>query len=166
MKRIRVNENLYKEMTFEEVLKKYEPLIGKLITPFMKQFEYDDLFQTASIALWNAYRIYEVRKKVGFGHYARVVIRNELLKYAQRHREKLKVISYNNLIFNSEKDKEVEFMELIDNNLDIEVKAINMIELERIRDKIKDMSERKQKIFQLYLKVDCQHFLRHFFVGH
>ncbi|WIF95040.1 sigma-70 family RNA polymerase sigma factor [Caminicella sporogenes] len=155
MKRIRVNENLYKEMTFEEVLKKYEPLIGKLITPFIKQYqyEYDELFQIGLIGLWNAYKSYKPEKNIGFGYYAKVVVKNEMLKFVKRSQIKLVVLSYNSLAYSSHRDnKDVEFLDLFDSNFDLDEKIINILELKRIKNKIKNMSERKQKIIELYLK--------------
>ncbi|RKD22433.1 RNA polymerase sigma factor, sigma-70 family [Caminicella sporogenes DSM 14501] len=154
MKRIKVNENLYKEMTFEEIAEKYEPLIGKLITPFIKQYEYqyeyDELFQIGLIGLWNAYKSYKPERDIGFGYYAKFVVRNEILKFVKRSQKKLVVLSYNSLIYSNRENREIEFLDLFDSSFDLDKKIINILKIERIKNKIKNMPERKQKIIKLY----------------
>lgn len=71
-KTIRINQDTYKDLSFDEILEMYHALIVNYINKFQAMFkfymiEYDDLYQEFSMALYKAYRLYDVSKDVGFG---------------------------------------------------------------------------------------------------
>lgn len=71
-KTIRINQNIYKDLTFDEILEMYHALIVNYINRFQSLFpfllmEYDDLYQIFSMSLYKAYKNYDVSKGVGFG---------------------------------------------------------------------------------------------------
>lgn len=71
-KTIRINQDTYKDLTFDEILEMYHALIVNYINRFQSLFpfllmEYDDLYQIFSMSLYKAYTRYDVSKGVGFG---------------------------------------------------------------------------------------------------
>lgn len=71
-KTIRLNKDTYKDLTFEEILEMYHALIVNYIIRFQALFpfllmENEDLYQIFSMALYKAYKNYDVSKGVGFG---------------------------------------------------------------------------------------------------
>lgn len=69
---IRLNQNTYKDLTFEEILEMYTQLIYAYVHDFQARFpffmlENEDLYQEFSIALHKAYKRYDITKGVGFG---------------------------------------------------------------------------------------------------
>lgn len=71
-KTIKINQDIYKNLTFDEILEMYQGLIYSFITKFQEiypQFllENDDLYQIFSMSLYKAYKNYDISKDVGFG---------------------------------------------------------------------------------------------------
>ncbi|MFT9495847.1 sigma-70 family RNA polymerase sigma factor [Anaerosolibacter sp.] len=77
------------ELSFEEVLVKYDNLIHNRALKWTNFYDLDEMKQIASIGLWKAYKKYDAEKGIGFGWFADVVIRNEFYVYhrnnMQRH---------------------------------------------------------------------------------
>lgn len=87
-KMIRLNQDLYKEMTFDEILEMYRALIIHYITKFKSLFphhaiEDDDLYQEFSLALYKCYRLYDVSKGVGFGLVAKRYISHKSMNISR-----------------------------------------------------------------------------------
>ncbi len=89
------NEPRYKidpqgeEITFEELISKYNPLINSAATNCkniykLRDCDIDDLKQVAYIALFNAARHYNSEKNVTFGAYAKTCIINTLQNYSKK----------------------------------------------------------------------------------
>jgi len=67
-------------LEFEEVLVMYKPLIKNIIYSFNNlRMEYDDKYQVATIALWNAYKKYDSTTTISFVMLAKKAILNELM---------------------------------------------------------------------------------------
>ena len=119
-KLIIVSQDKMTEMEFEEVLKKYKPLINKEIYAWVKSYEYDELFQVCSIALWKAFENYDYTKEIGFGYIAKMYIKNQVFNYHRKEISKLKnkssqiksIRSLNDIVFD-EKSEGVELQDLI-----------------------------------------------------
>lgn len=68
------------EVTFEELIEKFEPLIKKQIKQLQKYELYDDLYQVSLIALWEAKRNFDATKG-HFPSFAQKYVRGKLLNY-------------------------------------------------------------------------------------
>ncbi|MBB6219017.1 RNA polymerase sigma factor (sigma-70 family) [Anaerosolibacter carboniphilus] len=99
-KQIILSETKTAELSFEEVMAKYKPLIKKGISSWLGSYEYDDLFQIASIALWKAFEKYDHRKNIGFGYIAKLYIKSSILAYHKKQTAKLtnKTSKINNVV--------------------------------------------------------------------
>lgn len=78
-----------KELTFEEVLIKYKPLLNKQAY-IWQQYDRDDIYQIASIGLWKAYEKYDIQRGYTFGTLAKPYVINEVLRYHLKHKSKTK----------------------------------------------------------------------------
>lgn len=70
MKKLQIRKGEFEELSFEEVLKRYTGLIKKFASPYQSIYDFDDLFQVGSIALWKAYERYDMKKGCTFTTYA------------------------------------------------------------------------------------------------
>lgn len=68
------------EVTFEELVEKFEPLIKKQIKQLQKYELYDDLYQVGLIALWEAKSNFDATKG-HFPSFAHKYVRGKLLNY-------------------------------------------------------------------------------------
>ena len=74
-----INEGDIQNLEFEEILVEYRALIINEINRFHNlRMDFDDKYQIASIALWNAYMNFDISKNVGFGVLAEIAIENKL----------------------------------------------------------------------------------------
>lgn len=78
MKLINIGGNIVK-VNFECIAAKYKPLLRKEASKWVNLYNYDDLYQVALIALWNAYEVYKL--PYSFGAIAKKIIRFKLLDY-------------------------------------------------------------------------------------
>ncbi|WNF36640.1 sigma-70 family RNA polymerase sigma factor [Bacillaceae bacterium IKA-2] len=74
---LEVNVN---EVTFEELVEEFEPLIKKQIKQLQKYELYDDLYQVSLIALWEAKENFDATKG-HFPSFAQKHVRGKLLNY-------------------------------------------------------------------------------------
>jgi RNA polymerase sigma factor (sigma-70 family) len=79
------------EEPFERVLENYEPLLKALIKRYNLQSQYDEMYQVASIALWESYQSFDDTKGV-FPAYAKSYVTGKILnslskenRFAERH---------------------------------------------------------------------------------
>jgi RNA polymerase sigma factor (sigma-70 family) len=87
MKILILPKGVRKEMSFEEVYKMYTPLMNKQAYIWV-QYDRDDIFQTASIGLWKAYKNYDIERGFTFGTLAKKYVINEVLRYHLKHKPK------------------------------------------------------------------------------
>lgn len=69
--------------SFEEVLKKYKPLIKAEMKKLGIYKNFDDFYQIGAIALWNAYENYDPDKG-NFSAYAKAVIRGKMQHHLRK----------------------------------------------------------------------------------
>lgn len=75
------------QAAFAAAVQEYRPLIESLVARFSSSGEAEDLRQEALIALYSAFCSYDFgQKKVTFGLYAKICIRNRLISVARRHK--------------------------------------------------------------------------------
>lgn len=122
MKNIIINKDKSKMMSFDDIYIKYTPLIKKKIYKWMYTYEYDELFQIASIALWKAYKDYDADKApTAFGYVAGIYIDNELTnyhhkskpKYDQKTSQVKSVVSINGSIFTGKNGDELNLEDIL-----------------------------------------------------
>lgn len=156
MKTLMINNNTYNQHSFEEIYRKFQPLLKKYAHKYNK-YGYEDMYQLASEALLEAYRKYNVNIGVSFPHYAKQQIYFKLSRY---HRDQT-------LVFKAQSNK-VRYLMSIDSEipgtdgLKIEDKIRSEKDfVEDIVDKdlakqiwsmIENLNDRHKKIWQLWLK--------------
>ena len=65
---------------FDELVRRYTPMMRKVISAFDSQCDFDEMFCEACVALHSAAQRYDVgQSEVTFGLYARICIRNRIL---------------------------------------------------------------------------------------
>lgn len=75
-----VNDDTRVDLTFNELLDMYKPLITSEIIRFDGlRMEYDDRYQIATLALWRAYDTYDLINGTCIGSLAKKTIRNAFL---------------------------------------------------------------------------------------
>lgn len=75
-----------KELSFEEVAKKYEPIIKKQLLSLNIYKNHDDFYQIGLIALWEAYSRFDYSKGK-FTTYAITYVRGRMLSYLQKEKK-------------------------------------------------------------------------------
>jgi len=83
-----------KEISFENLYKAYLPLIESMAKKMISTYslspsELDDLMQEGTIALYTSAGAYDDSRKVTFGLYAKICIKNRLISYIKsRHKSR------------------------------------------------------------------------------
>lgn len=108
-------------ITFDEVYQKYQNLLRKKVHSWSNTYEYEELYQVASIALWKAYKNYDLSKyPIPFGTLAIKYIDNALLNYHSQNKPKFNrqtsqiksLVSIHDIVFDDKYDG-IELEELI-----------------------------------------------------
>ena len=108
-------------MTFEEIYEKYKGLLHKKAYPWSQTYGFDEMYQVASIALWNAYEKYDSEAyPIPFMVVASKFIDYGLLAYHAKHKPKFgnktsqikSMTSLQSTVFNGKGD-ELELGDLI-----------------------------------------------------
>lgn len=73
-------------MDLETILDSTSGLIKGIIKKYIDYYEYDDLYQVASIGVINAYKNYKKDSNVRFSTYAYTYILGEVVRYARENR--------------------------------------------------------------------------------
>lgn len=76
------------ELSFEEVLDRYEKLICNRARKWTNFYEFDEMKQIGNIGLWKAYEKYDSERLVGFGQFADVVITNDFHIYHRKNMQR------------------------------------------------------------------------------
>ncbi len=133
-------------MTCEEVILKWDNLCRSEANKFSYKHEFDDLYQEARIALFKAFEIYS-NPEVGFGYFARIFVKNAMRNYNRDNSDKLDVISYNTIFNEYDDNKNFENIERFYSEKNTENEAINILALNQVISRVKNMSERRREIF-------------------
>ncbi|SFM36925.1 sigma-70 RNA polymerase sigma factor region 4 domain-containing protein [Pelosinus propionicus] len=139
-KTIIISENNQSVMTFEEVYYSFQGLLKNKAYKWSKTYDYDEMFQVASIALWKAYEKYDSSVySIPFMIVAAKFINYALLGYHAKHKprfnrktSKIKsMVSINDIVFDS-KGEGVERQELIGEDETFTQEIINQMVLDKI----------------------------------
>lgn len=162
---------LLNELTQEDIVaiqndnKKFDKLvvlnrgfIESIINPFRQNFNYDDMFQTASISLWKAIQKYDAEKEdaSSFSTFARVVIQRDVWGHTKKQN---KIFQNENSIesYKSENDNGTQNSEYNESyfkkpqDINLEDHIINKIYQQDI---LKELSDVEQKIYDLKINKD------------
>lgn len=105
-------------MSFQEVAKKYAPLIGGQINKLHIYRDWDDFFQIGLIGLWKAYQQYD-KEKGSFATIAMLRVRGHLLDHLRKEGQHHKHHIYSNdVLFHYIKDRNCAVSELLDRQLE------------------------------------------------
>ncbi len=70
----------YDDEAFDELVRRYTPMMRKVISSFDSQYDFGELFSEACVALHSAAQRYDVEQsEVTFGLYARICVRNRIV---------------------------------------------------------------------------------------
>ncbi|MEN2464950.1 sigma-70 family RNA polymerase sigma factor [Ornithinibacillus sp. JPR2-1] len=147
-----IHGNEILELSFEEVFHKYNRLMHKKIQSWANTYEYDDLFQTVSIALWKAYQDYDLSHgKTPFLGMATKYMDMEILSFHNkfkskynRHTSQIKEITS----LNRQLDEDDELISFIDSNSSISEEAMKRI---LVREVLDQLPEHKSEMLTAYL---------------
>jgi hypothetical protein len=154
-KTIIVSENNQSIMTFEEVYLKFQGLLKNKAYKWSKTYDYDEMFQIASIALWKAYEKYDSTiYPIPFVIVAAKFINYALLGYHAKYKPKFdkqtskikSMVSINDIVFNG-KGEGVERQELIGEEETFTQEIISQIVLDKIFKKFS--KQQKQDILDI-----------------
>lgn len=84
-KLIRISKDEVVELSYNEVLKRYRGLILNLIRKWLFKYEFDDLYQIATLGLWDAYKFHDVNNGNCFGSLAEKTIIHYISWYRQNN---------------------------------------------------------------------------------
>ncbi|WP_432401012.1 sigma-70 family RNA polymerase sigma factor [Wukongibacter sp. M2B1] len=147
MKKLQIRKGEYEELTFEEALEKYKPLIRKLVNRYYGVYDYNDLFQTASIALWEAYEEYDIDRGNTF-----LTLAYSKIDYAIRNYHRDRTYKFSNKYSKVREIMTCDILELLErdkNNyylFDFE----KVIDINEVISIIRDFKANNRKIWYLY----------------
>lgn len=139
-KTIIMSENNQSVMTFDEVFHKFQGLLRNKAYRWSQTYDYDEMFQIASIALWKAYEKYDSEiYPIPFMIVAAKFINYALLGYHAKHKPKFdkqtskikSMVSINDIVFNS-KGEGVERQDLIGEDETFTQEIISQMVLDKI----------------------------------
>lgn len=91
MKKIIIKTGVVKNINFEELLQLSNKVISFNIKRWANQFEYEELYQIATIAVWNAYKDYDINRGLCFSTVASRYIFNTIsAEYRSRKRHNVR----------------------------------------------------------------------------
>lgn len=155
-KLIILSETKQAQMTFEEVYEKYKGLLNKKAYPWSQTYGMDEMYQVASISLWNAYEKYDHDTyPVPFMVVASKFIDYGLLAYHAKHKPKFdkktsqikSMTSLQSLVFNNNGD-ELELEDLIGEAETYSVEVVDRLVLDRL---FKKFSKNQQQDILSYV---------------
>jgi RNA polymerase sigma factor (sigma-70 family) len=154
-KLLRKNENTFEELSFEEVAQRYHLMLCSYGKKYSR-YEFDEIYQIGLIALWEAYQMYD-NLEISFGYFAKQRVFFKISKYhwSMTHDIKNETSKVKNVIslFQEAKDtNQATYFEVIEDPFDF-TRIIEDKEAAKIIKKIiSGFSEKKKKIWKLYLK--------------
>ncbi len=145
-KLLKLNSNVIKEMSFEEVYKRYERYLHKECKTYSENIEYEDVFQIASIGLYKAYKTYN-NIDVNLLTYASIVIKNEILMNIRNNKKKVKTVSINSIgYWDKEYDSPIEWNSP-DISVDIEEEVGDKV---FIKETISSLNDEEKELIREY----------------
>lgn len=151
-KRLIINKNLAEDMTFEQTLAMFQPLIRGNICKWGQVYEPDDIISICNMYLWKAYQTYDYRHGVSFSHYADVVVGRGLIVEFRSDRRHKEVMSLNSFVKSpSGDDTMIEAIETIMDETDYAEIAVTLL---YIREKLDEAEPEYKEIFIEHYKKD------------
>lgn len=156
-KLIIIAKNDIRNLTFDEVFNMYEAFIKKMAEKWAMQYEYDDMKQIASVALWKAFENYDSSTTVGFGSVATVYISRALLKHNQLNKPKTEnatskvksIVSIEEKICKNSDGKEITIQDALSREDLFTGQIIEKIALDGV---ISELSEKEKKHLSLIIQ--------------
>lgn len=132
----------------ETMVKNNMGLVTHIVIKFNGVAEFDDLFQVGCIGLIKAVRSFDISKGFAFATFATPVIRNEILMYLRRERNRIKTSSLNKII-NDENMYEVG--DLIESNFSLDDEIVCRDLLKHLNIGLGKLNARDRKIVIWYI---------------
>ena len=134
-----------REMSIDEVYEQFKNFIYKSCQSWLRQYEFDDLCQIASIGLTKAYNKYDVSKDILFLTYAARIVQNEILMYNRKNKENYFCDSLNRTILGKD-DSEEELQSFIPDSINIEDDVVQKYQCIELQEVIENLTDRDKEI--------------------
>lgn len=93
-KLLKIDINTEKEVSFEEMIVKFDPLIKSIINQW-SAYDCDEIKQICLIGLWKAFDKYDITRATTFGFFAKRVMVNDVYFYCKKN-----IINYTDISIN------------------------------------------------------------------
>lgn len=133
----------------ETIVENNMALVRYIVAKFGIMNDFDDLFQVGCIGLIKAVRAFDISKGFAFATFAIPVIRNEILMYLRRERNRIKTSSLNKII-NDENMYEVG--DLIESNFSLDDEIVCRDLLRRLNIELGKLNTRDRKVVIWYIE--------------
>lgn len=148
-KQLRFKNGIIKEMTLDEVVMEFKPMVRKLANSWTIRYELDDLIQIGSIGLIKAYKNYDINTTHAlFSSYAYPSISNQLsINFRGDKAKEIKFSSLNDLV--SGNDSQEEKINLLkDETTNIEEEVLADYQYEQL---IRNCTDIEKQVINLYI---------------
>lgn len=166
-KKLTINHGIIEELSFEEVFEKYHALLVGAANRWNK-YDFDDMFQTASWGLWEAYTKYDSSSSIAFGYYAKLVILNRMRMNYRTYKKQLDYSSLDEELHLKDdslltlKDMIADITNYEDNAiLNIRISNLDSEEIELLRYKIQGLTQKQiMKKFEISQTSVCRRLMK------
>lgn len=138
-----------KEMTCEEICIQFKPLVFKSAKRWISKYDYEEMKQVAFIGLIKAYDSYDIEKDILFTTYAPLIINGALARVHRDNKSKFNAVYSLNGRLGDGKEKDFEYLDLIEDENNYEDIAIDNVESERLRLAISKLESKNRKVVEL-----------------
>lgn len=137
------------ELTEDECIKQFEKLACKYANKFIN-YDFDEMKQLSYIAIWKAYKKYDVDKGNEFITLATKCIYHDLLSYTSKISIAAMYSLDKNVLEQQGLDRNYEFYEIIEDEIYYIQQAIDKIFIEEIENFVKQSrSKNRYRVFEL-----------------
>lgn len=144
-----------KELTEDECIKQFEKLACKYANKFI-YYDFDEIKQICYIAIWKAYKKYDVTRGNEFITLATKCIYYDLKSYYELQNRRKNIVtmcSLDNNIFQQGIDRNYDFYEIVDDEICYIQQVIDKIFIEEIEEFIKNgRSKNRYIVLELIIK--------------
>lgn len=131
-------------------------LVTHIVTKFKDVAEFDDLFQVGCIGLIKAVRAFDASKGFAFSTLAVTTIKNEILMYLRREKNRIKTSSLNRIISD---ENMYEIGDLIESDFSLDDEIVCRELLERLNTELSKLNTRDRKIVIWHIEGRGQYYI-------
>lgn len=137
-------------MTINEAYEQYKRMLHTFIRPWANKYDYDDLYQVASVGLMKTYKAYDRSKNVQFTSLLGTIVNNELLMYNRKNKKHSNILSLSSLLNIDNDGNELTVLDALSDDIDYAENTLNKIQVEEIKLVISKLKDREKEIIESY----------------